>query len=78
MFDRGLISLSDDLDILISRHVIDLDGIRVSINRSWRAIAPQKILCVWLCAENACSLIVLCDQMMQTRQAPDSWLSWVG
>jgi len=29
--------------ILISRHVIDLDGMRVSINRSWRAIAPQKI-----------------------------------
>lgn len=28
MFDRGLISLSDDLGILISRHVNDPDGVR--------------------------------------------------
>lgn len=43
MFDRGLISLSDDLDILISRHVNDPDGVRAFINRSGRAIAPQKM-----------------------------------
>ncbi len=30
MFDRGLISLSDDLDIIISRQVNDRDGWRVS------------------------------------------------
>src|SRR5262249_4040514 len=34
MFDRGLISLSDDLEILISRHVNDLDGVKTFINRN--------------------------------------------
>lgn len=43
MFDRGLISLSDDLDILISRHVNDPDSVRAFVNRSGRAIAPQKM-----------------------------------
>ncbi|GAB4065560.1 HNH endonuclease [Ancylobacter sonchi] len=42
MFDRGLISLSDDLDVLISRHANDPDGVRAFINRSGRAIAPQR------------------------------------
>lgn len=42
MFDRGLISLSDDLDILISRQVNDPDGVRAFINKDGRAIAPQK------------------------------------
>ncbi len=42
MFDRGLISLSDDLEILISRQVNDPDGIRTFINRSGRATAPLK------------------------------------
>lgn len=42
MFDRGLISLSDDLEILISRHANDLDGVRAFINRSGRAIAPSR------------------------------------
>ena len=32
MFDRGLISLSDDLEILISRQVNDLDSVRAFIN----------------------------------------------
>jgi putative restriction endonuclease len=41
MFDRGLISLTDDLDVLISRHANDPDGVRAFINRSGRAIAPQ-------------------------------------
>lgn len=40
MFDRGLISLSDDLDIIVSRHVNDLHGVRAFINRSGRATSP--------------------------------------
>jgi putative restriction endonuclease len=42
MFDRGLISLSDNLDVLISRHANDPDGVRAFINRSGRSIAPQR------------------------------------
>ena len=42
MFDRGLISLSDDLEILISRQANDQEGVRTLINRSGRAIAPQR------------------------------------
>ena len=42
MFDRGLISLSDDLAILISRQTNDPDGVRAFINKSGRAIVPQK------------------------------------
>lgn len=42
MFDRGLISLSDDLDILISRQVNDPEGARAFINKNGRAIAPRK------------------------------------
>jgi putative restriction endonuclease len=42
MFDRGLISLSDDLEILISRRVNDLDGVRAFLNRDGRALAPQR------------------------------------
>lgn len=41
MFDRGLISLSDDLEILISRHTNDPDGVRAFINRDSRALPPQ-------------------------------------
>lgn len=40
MFDRGLISLADDLEILVSRHVNDLEGVRTFINRSGRASPP--------------------------------------
>ena len=43
MFDRGLISLSDDLQILISRQANDPDSIRAFINRSGRASAPTRI-----------------------------------
>lgn len=43
MFDRGLISLSDELDILVSRHVNDPDGIRSMLNRTGRALAPQRL-----------------------------------
>lgn len=42
MFDRGLISLADDLEILISRHTNDLDGVRSMINKTGRASAPQR------------------------------------
>ena len=42
MFDRGLISLSDDLEILISRHVNDPDSVRGLINRSGRALTPKR------------------------------------
>ncbi len=43
MFDRGLISLSDDLEILISRHANDPDGIRTIINRSGFAVPPANL-----------------------------------
>jgi putative restriction endonuclease len=42
MFDRGLISLADDLEILVSRQVNDPDGIRALINKNGRAIAPRR------------------------------------
>jgi putative restriction endonuclease len=42
MFDRGLISLADDLEILISRQVNDPDGIRALINKSGRAMEPGR------------------------------------
>ena len=37
MFDRGLISLSDDLEILISRRINDQEGVRALINKT---VAP--------------------------------------
>jgi putative restriction endonuclease len=40
MFDRGLISFSDDLDIIVSRHVNDRDGVDSLINRTGRLIGP--------------------------------------
>lgn len=43
MFDRGLISLSDDLEILISRQANDVDGIRSIINKNGRALPPSRI-----------------------------------
>lgn len=42
MFDRGLISLSDELDILVSRQVNDVDGVRGLINDTGRAFAPAR------------------------------------
>lgn len=44
MFDRGLISLSDDLEILISRHVNDRDSVAGFINGSGRATVPHRAL----------------------------------
>jgi putative restriction endonuclease len=42
MFDRGLISLSDDLEILISRQVNDLDSVRAFVNKNGQAIPPAR------------------------------------
>jgi putative restriction endonuclease len=42
MFDRGLISLTDNLEILVSRHVNDPDGVRGIINKSGRALRPER------------------------------------
>lgn len=43
MFDRGLIGLSDDLEVLISRHANDRDSIQGLINKTGRAIVPAGI-----------------------------------
>lgn len=43
MFDRGLISLDDDLQILVSRQANDPDGVRAFINKSGYALAPARI-----------------------------------
>jgi len=42
MFDRGLISLSDDLDVLVSRHVNDVDSVWGLVNKTRRAAAPSS------------------------------------
>lgn len=44
MFDRGLISLSDNLDILISRQVNDPGGVASILNKTGRATAPLRPL----------------------------------
>ncbi len=40
MFDRGLISLSDELDVLVSRQVNDPDSVWGFINKGRKAAAP--------------------------------------
>jgi putative restriction endonuclease len=40
MFDRGLISLSDNLEVLVSRQVNDVDSVWSIINKSRRAAVP--------------------------------------
>lgn len=42
MFDRGLIGIADDLDILVSRQANDPDSIRSIINPSGKAIVPER------------------------------------
>ena len=44
MFDRGLIGLGDDLEILVSRQANDADSIRSLINQTGFAIPPQRPL----------------------------------
>ena len=41
MFDRGLIGISDDLEIIVSRHVNDRDGAASLINKTGRLIGPD-------------------------------------
>ena len=43
MFDRGLISLADDMRILVSRQVNDPQSIQAIINASGHALVPAKI-----------------------------------
>ncbi|NBN62151.1 HNH endonuclease [Pannonibacter tanglangensis] len=43
MFDRGLISLADDLEILVSRQVNDIDSVRAFINKSGFATPPLQM-----------------------------------
>lgn len=40
MFDRGLIGITDDLELVISRYVNDRDGAEGMINRTGRLIGP--------------------------------------
>lgn len=42
MFDRGLLSLADDLSILVSRQVNDHDSVAQLLNRSGRARPPAR------------------------------------
>jgi putative restriction endonuclease len=42
MFDRGLISIAEDHEILISRHVNDAAGVRGMINKSGRILPPNR------------------------------------
>jgi len=43
MFDRGLISLGDDLEILVSRQTNDPQGIRSIINKTGQALPPRRL-----------------------------------
>jgi putative restriction endonuclease len=42
MFDRGLIGLGDDLEIMISRQVNDIESVRGFINKTGRAHPPVR------------------------------------
>jgi putative restriction endonuclease len=42
MFDRGLITIADDREILISRHVNDTAGVRAIINKNGRVLTPAR------------------------------------
>jgi putative restriction endonuclease len=44
MFDRGLISLSDDLEILVLRQANDADSLRAMFNRTGRALPTIRDL----------------------------------
>lgn len=43
MFDRGMISLSDNFEILISRQVNDLEGLKSFVNKSGFAMIPDNL-----------------------------------
>jgi putative restriction endonuclease len=40
MFDRGLIGLTDELEIMVSRRVNDRAGVETLVNRTGRLIGP--------------------------------------
>lgn len=42
MFDRGLISIADDSEILISRQVNNIDEVRNMLNRSGHILVPSR------------------------------------
>ena len=42
MFDRGLIGIADDHEILISRHVNDTAGVRAMVNKTGRILTPAR------------------------------------
>lgn len=42
MFDRGLISVADDRQILLSNHINDVDGVRKMLNGDGRALFPER------------------------------------
>jgi len=42
MFDRGMLSLADDLRVLISRKVNDAEGVRALVNKSGYAVSPRN------------------------------------
>lgn len=42
MFDRGLLSIADDLEILVSRHVNDVESVRSFIQSSGYATLPLR------------------------------------
>jgi len=44
MFDRGLISLTDEFEVLVSRQANDQDAVRAFINKSGRALVPRQAL----------------------------------
>lgn len=43
MFDRGLIGISDDLDIMVSRQVNDLPSVEAIINKTGKALVPEGL-----------------------------------
>ena len=43
MFDRGMVGLSDDLTILVSRQSNDLNAVKGMINPSGRLLAPERL-----------------------------------
>lgn len=42
MFDRGLVTVSDDQTILLSNHINDVDGVRKILNADGRALFPEQ------------------------------------
>ena len=42
MFDRGLVSIADDRQILLSNHINDVDGVRKILNADGRALFPEQ------------------------------------